>query len=390
MKKVKIILAVALMFTAGSADAQLGSKLKDKISGGGGKGKSYDDWTDADGVSGTYYTNEQIIDGQNTIGFQYTKEKEGTIVHELYVELGGKGYGSRPNSITCAMKEKYLTKYEFRYFYITGKDAIPLANNNHNFVFLEIEKDIYAFAEEGKVLCVAAKDAASFETYDTETAQVVFDQKMAKVNQEAMEKETAEWMKNEVYKNNVNKIVFATEDYHLMKRGYTNKRPEVNGKDFKTVLDMAKNMNYMAFFKFPPKTAYPGAEINIVYEMNGIKVSRTEIRKSSSAWSKMVPIVETKDFEYRQHSPRSLRSYNQYHSQWVQDYAFIYCLYQNKDQFMIGTEYDLNVKMYSSREGENVDLMAEGNVKLLYSSEAHTAFTEQNGIWEVFEKFLNE
>src|SRR5690606_33526832 len=106
-------------------------------------------------LSGTYYTSEQIIDRQNTIGWLFTKEKDGKIINNLFVELGGKGYGDRPNSIQFTLKEKYKTKYGFNYFYLTDKDCPGLANNSHSFVFMEIAENTYAFTEEGKVLCVA-------------------------------------------------------------------------------------------------------------------------------------------------------------------------------------------------------------------------------------------
>ncbi|MGV6861835.1 MAG: hypothetical protein ACWA41_08680 [Putridiphycobacter sp.] len=401
MKGINLILAGALMVFTGTASAQ---KFKDKVKNKAnalsqkatqGSYKKYD-FTDDSGISGTYFTNDQIIDRQNTVGFRYTKEKDGEIINELYVELGGRGYGDRPNSVTFTLKEKYKTKYNFNYFYITDKDCPNLANNHDNFVFMEISENVYAFAQENKVLCVAAKDSAKFADYDTETAQVLYDQNMAKANKEAMDKETEIWKKNAVYAKNIGKIVFATEDYHLMKRGYGNKPPMVNGKDFKTVLDMAGNMQYMAFFEYPPSVAYPGMELNIEYELGGQKTSRTELKAKSAAWSKMVKRLEANDFQYRHHSPRALRTYNQYHSQYVQDYAFMHVLYLNKDKFMIGQKYDLTVKMYTSRDGENGELIAEGVVQLLYSSEAHLAFNgdpdkpEKKAIWTQYEEFLDE
>ncbi|MDH5379742.1 MAG: hypothetical protein OEW75_02755 [Cyclobacteriaceae bacterium] len=403
MKKIKLVLTVALiglmgMSTAQSMKEKLAAKMASKMeksSKSGGKYKTYD-FTDASGISGTYFLNDQIIDRQNTAGFRYTKEKDGNIINNLYVELGGKGYGDRPNSMTFQLKEKYKTKYDFNYFYLTDKDCPNLANNQDEWLFVEISKDIYGFSQNGKVLCVASKDSANFSDYDTETAQVLYDQKMAKVNTEAMEKETAVWMKNAVYSKNVGKIVFAAEDWQLMKRGYENKPPMVNGKDFKTVLDMAGNMNYMAFFKFPPNEQFPGQEINIEFEMGGIKTNRTESRAKSASWQNMIKRIETKDFAYRQHSPKALRTYSQYNSQWIQDYAFMHLIYQNKDKFMMDEEYDLTVRMYSSRDGENGELIAEGVVKLKYTPKAHLAYAgdpdhpEKTSVFTFFEEFLDE
>lgn len=406
MKKITTALTLGTFFLFSiGANAQLG-KLKDKISGSGsgssgktekssgGGGKQYK-FEDPTGLSGTYYTSEQIIDRQNTIGWLFTKEKDGKIINNLYVELGGKGYGDRPNSVQFSLKEKYKTKYGFNYFYLTDKDCPGLANNNHSFVFMEIAENTYAFAEEGKVLCVAMKDVADFSTYDKETAQVLYDQNMVKVNEEAMQKVTDEWMANEVFAKNVKKVVFASEWYHLQKQGYANKMG-VDGKNFKTELDMKGNMNFMAFFENPPAVKYPGQQINIEYEMNGVKANREELRKSSAAWSNMVPILETKDFKYHQSSVRAIREYNQYQSAFVQDYAAIKVIYDNRSQLKVDQTYSFTIRFYTHKDGENGELIAEGTVTLKYTKEAKLVFEGDpakptvKGVFKQFEDFLEE
>ena len=406
MKKVRLILTVAFLSTAVVANSQtLKEKMQAKLdkanakmenaSKGKPKYKSYD-FEDPSGISGTYFVNVPVIERQNTIGFNFAKEKDGEIVNKLDVQMGGKSYGDRPNSMKCVLKEKYKTKFDINYFYMVDKDIISLANNHDDFVYMEIAPSVYSFTQNGKVISVLAKDSSQFSDFDIETAQVVYDQNMSKINAAAAEKETAVWMKNEVYAKNVNKIVFATEDYHLMKRGYGNKPPMVTGKDFKTVLDMAGNMQYITFFEVPPSVKYPGQEVNIVYEMGGKKTDRVEYRSKSAAWGKMIKRLETSDFDYRQHSPRALRTYNQYYSQFVQDYAFIQCLYMNKESFKEGQKYDLTVKMYTNRDGENGEIIAEGVVSLLYSKEAHLMFNgdpdkpEKVAVWTQFEEFLDE
>ena len=117
MKKIKLLLALGLIIGSTNVNAQtLKEKMQAKLdkanekmaaaAKGKKKYKQYD-YTDESGISGTYFTIEDIIDQQGTIGFQFTKEKEGEIVNKLYVNLGGKGYGDRTNSITCTLKEKY-------------------------------------------------------------------------------------------------------------------------------------------------------------------------------------------------------------------------------------------------------------------------------------------
>ena len=141
---------------------------------------------------------------------------------------------------------------------------------------------------------------------------------------------------------------------------------------------------------------YPGQQINIEFEMAGKKTSREALRKKSAAWSNMVKILETKDFEYRQSPTRSVREFNTYNSQYMQDYAAIQVLYDNKDKFKVGQTYDLTIKVYAHRDGENGDLLAEGTVKLKYTENAKKVFEgdpgkpEAKGVWAQFEAFLNE
>lgn len=405
MKKINVILAIGLAFSVSTLNAQsLKEKMQAKLdkanaklestSKGKAKYTTYD-YKDATGISGTYFTSVELVGRHQTTGFNYSKEENGEIVNKLKVDFG-KIQGA-PNSMTFRLKEKYKTKFDINYFYTTNVDVQGVSVNQH-WRLIQIAENTYAMTKDAspEVVSVLAKDSANFNDYDLETAQVLFDQQMGKINAAAMEKETAVWMKNALYAKNVGKIVFATEDYHLQKRGYGNKPPMVNGKGFTNQLDLVGNMNYMAFFKVPPSKMYPGQDINIEFEMGGKKTSRTVYRKKSAAWGKMIPRIETSDFKYRQHAPRSLRTYNQYHSQWVQDYAFIQLLYMNKDKFMIGQKYNLTVKMYSSRDGENGKLIAEGIVSLLYSDKAHLAFTgdpakpDKTPIWTQFEEFLDE
>ena len=403
MKKTRILLMIAIITCYGiSADAQL-AKLKDKVSGkssdksSGGPFADFNAETDELSMTGQYFS----LADKKAYGFRFVKEEGGKVVNSLhYFEKKG----SEPQA-KLSLKESYYSKNQVKLFYFWASasasgyvELIELAPG----VVAQIGSDRslndgpVALDATRTVKDVYAKDKASFETWDIETAQAKVEMVIASLNTEAMEKETATWMKNEVFSKNVGKIVFADQHYHLMKQGYSNKPPMVSADNFKTELDMSRNMNYMAFFKYPPKVKYPGQEINIEFTMLGQTTSRAELRKKSAAWSNMVKILETKDFDDRQHAPRALREYNNYAGQYVQDYAFINLLYLNKDKFMIDKSYELTVKMYSHRDGENGEVIAEGVVKLKYTLEAHEAFTgnpekpEEKSVWQLFEEFLDE
>jgi len=400
MKSMKTITILGCAVLMGTVSYGQFGKLKEKVGGGGGSSKSESGGafeylnaeTDELGMTGQYFS----LYDKKANGFKFVKESGGKIVNSLlYFEKKGDD-----PKLTLTLKEKYYTKNQVKMFYVWIN---PSANMYVE--LLEIAPGVLAqiggdrsqnddnpipLDAKRTVKDVIVKDKASFTAWDMETAQAQVDMIIASLNTEAMEKEGAKWMENKFYAANVGKVMFAINDYDLMKRGYANKLPEVSGESVQTVLDMNGNMNYMAFFKNPPKMQYPGQEINIVYEMNGVKTSRTELRGKSAAWGDMVKRLETKDFDYRQHAPRALREYNSYHSQYVQDYAFMYALYQNKDQFMIGEKYDVTVKIYVSRDGVDGDLLAQGTIKLLYSPEAHASYTKQSGVWSTFHDFLDE
>lgn len=400
MKKISMILALAaLIGLSMPANAQL-AKLKDKVagkSGGGGGFADFNNETDEMGLTGEYHS---LVD-KRSYGFRFVKEEEGKIVNKLdYYEKKGKA-----PQLSLTLKESYYSKNKVKLFFFWVN-----ANAAGYVEVIEVEPGILALTTQSsesanggpatldaqrKVKDVFAKNKESLATWDIETTQVKVDAIIGSLNTEKLEKETAEWMKNDVFAKNVGKVVFSNQWYNLQKQGYPHKLG-VDGKGFKTELDMAGNMNYMAFFKYPPKVKYAGQQVNIEYEMNGQKVNREEQRKKSAAWSQMVKILETKDFEYHQSSVRAIREYNQYQSQFVQDYAALQLLYNNKDKFKVGQTYDLQVRIYAHRDGENGDLLAEGTVKLKYTEECVKIYNgdpakpEAKGVWEQFEAFLNE
>lgn len=388
MKKMNIILTIALLFVYGfNSNAQIKGNFD-----------AFNAEKDELGITGQYFGK---VD-KKSFGFRFVKEADGKIVNELHYFEKKK---SAEPQLKLSMKESYYSKNKVKLFY-----AWVTASAAGYVEVIEVEPGILAQISQSsesanggpatldakrKVMDVMAKDQAKLEAWDIETAQAKVDMIIASLNTEKLEKEKAEWMKNEAYAKNVDKVVFAAQWYHLQKQGYPDKLA-VSGADFKTELDMAGNMVFMGFFSVPPSIKYPGQQINIEYEMGGKKTNRETLRKKSAAWSNMVPIVETKKFEYRQSPTRAIREYNQYQSQFVQDYAAIQCLYDNKDKLKVGQTYDFTVRMYAHRDGENGAVLAEGTVKLKYTAEAKIVFEgdptkpEQKGVFATFEAFLNE
>lgn len=407
MKHLTIILTLAIVCSFGYSSKAQFAKLKEKVSGdGSGKSKGsgsgnfeqFNQETDELGITGQYFGK---VD-KRSFGFRFVKEADGKIVNELHYFEKKK---STEPQLKLSLKESYYSKNKVKLFYnwvnSSAAGYVEVIEVDPG-VLAQISQSEYSsnggpapLEAKRKVVDIMTKDQAKLADWDIETAQAKVDMLIASLNTEKLEKEKAEWMKNEVYAKNIKKVVFAGQWYHLQKQGYPDKIA-VNGGDFKTELDMGGNMMFMAFFENPPKVKYPGQQINIEYEMNGQKVNRETQRKKSAAWSNMVKILETKDFEYRQSSTRSIREYNAYQRAYVQDYAAIQLLYNNKDKFKIDQVYQITIRIYAHRDGENGDLLAEGTVKLKYTQAAKIAFEgdpekpELKGVWAQFEAFLNE
>lgn len=388
MKKLKTILTLVWLVLCGT---QVQAQLK-------GNFDAFNAEKDEYGITGQYFGKKD----KKGYGYRFVKEADGKIVNELHYFEKKK---STEPQLKLQMKESYFTKNKVKLFYVWVN-----ANAKGYIELIEVEPGVLVQTTQSAesanggpatldakrtVFDVYIKDPGKFDSWDLETAQVKVDQIIESLNSEKIAKETEEWKKNEVFAKNMGKVVFAAQWYHLQKQGYPHKIG-VNGADFKTELDMGGNMMFMAFFEVPPKIKYPGQQINIQYEMNGQKIDRESMRKKSAAWSNMVKILETKDFEYRQSSTRSIREFNQYSSQYMQDYACIQLLYNNKAKFKVGQTYDITVRFYAHRDGENGDLLAEGTVKLKYTEKAKLVFEgdpskpETKGVWAQFEEFLNE
>lgn len=378
-----VAMAAAIIFSVQSVEAQsFKDKMKSKLE------KTYE-FEDETGISGHYFTNDQIIDRQNAIGFEFTKEEDGTIVNKLYVELGGKGYGNRPNSLTFTLKEKYKTKHGFNYFYITDKDCPNLANNHDLFTFIEIGESVYAFAQEEKVLCVAAKDKAKFEEFDTETAQVLFDQKMALINTEAIDKQRKKLMGFAAYKAYTGKMAFSSKLNTFNYR--SNEQPTEDPKNFKKELIIGEQGYWRAYLNKPLSISHPGAWFNISYELNGITTDREELRKKNSYYSKNIPRKDSGKQYFVTYVMSMIEKQNGFD---VWDIAFIDLLYQNKDKFEIGKSYELTVRLKAYKDGENIEDLAVGKVNLKYTEESKKLMSNNDpyklGIIQKYEKQIDE
>lgn len=383
----KSILVVAAVALAISSQGQKLSGLKDKLTkkdGGSTESKSgeeksrktikpYDkDFTDAKGISGAYYLSPAMLTGKDKLGrdayqdvfkWEYIHEEGGKIVVKLNMYFNEEG-----KFITMYLIEKYQERYGIKAF------------QNNDGEVLEIDTDVYALygTAEKKVTHVFAKDKAKLEVYDIETAAAKYDQKKSEIAAKESEKAAAKWMANETFKAMVGKIGFID---NYTKVSY-NRRDIITEKTdvFLATYDMGKPLYHRAYFKAPiTSSCGTDCEYNTVYEMEGIKTSRVELSKKSSKWSE--------NFKKREASEEFFTAAYTLMDDKVWDYAFIYCLYQNKDKFQNGKSYKLKVTFYSNRDGVDKDVMAEGTITLVYKNENKA---KMDLIFQQMDNFLNE
>ncbi|HLP11241.1 MAG TPA: hypothetical protein VK177_04855 [Flavobacteriales bacterium] len=365
MKKQLILLSL-LVAAATHTDGQKLNGLKDKLgkkdnaaasseSKGGKIIKPYGkDFTDSKGISGTYFCSPAMPAGKDKLGrdvaqdqfkWEYIHEESGKIVVKLNMY-----YNEEGKFITMYMIEKYNENFNIKAF-----------KSNQGEV-LEIDTDVYAFYDNElkKVAQVFAKDRAKFDVYDIETATAKYDQKKSEIGKKESEKEAQKWMNNETYKALVGKVNFVD---HYSKVSYNRTDLITEKADvYVTTWDMGKPLYHRAYYKAPiTATCGSDCEFNTVYEMEGIKTSRVELSKKSSKWSENFKKREANEFFF---SPAWTLQDDK-----VWDYAYIYCLYQNRSKFVDGKSYKMKVTFYSNRDGVDKDVMAEGTITLVYKKE---------------------
>jgi hypothetical protein len=197
-------------------------------------------------------------------------------------------------------------------------------------------------------------------TYDKETGAAKMQQILNKNKAGEIDALRAKWMKNDTYTKMVGKIGFM-DDYH--KVAYNQNDITEKPEAFMTSVELGKqSIFYRAYFKTPSAALCAGCEVNTTYEIEGVKVSRIEQRKKSSKWSNYIKQKFVTD-DFFTGAP-SIVSFQEN----IADYAFLYCIYQNKDKFKEGKVVKMKVTITTNQEGVDKDVLAEGTLSLVYKN----------------------
>jgi hypothetical protein len=240
-------------------------------------------------------------------------------------------------------------------------NSYPMAN--HRTSYTEVEKGVIVKIASGDnfetpvVTSVYAKDKAMLSTYDKETGLAKVQQIMNAANKEKYLAEKKKWLENETYKKMAGKIGFVK---HYNETGATygkiTEKPDV----FISSFDLNKKVYYRAYYDMPPTTlCSDGCAKNVIFEMEGKKVSLLELRKSNSKWSSKLK-KDSPDQDFFSMCPTL------YGEQYTSNYAFLYLLYINKEKFTGNKSFKIKMTITNNRDGVDTDILATGQINLEY------------------------
>ncbi len=327
-----------------------------------------DDFKDEFGYSGKYFsldtlwnkkdqfTQEKDLDFALALKWKFVREESGNVVNRLQ-----RYYGEELiDSYQFTLDEKSLEKNNIVIF---KQDY----GSNGNFFLVMLEKDVFGLAKVDyyknviiEYINTYSKDQTKLATYDKETGAAKMQQILNKNKAGEIDALRAKWMKNDTYTKMVGKIGFM-DDYH--KVAYNQNDITEKPEAFMTSVELGKqSIFYRAYFKTPSAALCAGCEVNTTYEIEGVKVSRIEQRKKSSKWSNYIKQKFVTD-DFFTGAP-SIVSFQEN----IADYAFLYCIYQNKDKFKEGKVVKMKVTITTNQEGVDKDVLAEGTLSLVYKN----------------------
>jgi hypothetical protein len=329
-----------------------------------------DEFKDEFGYSGKYFCSDTLwyekdqfdqkrdMDFATALKWKFIREENGNVVNKLQ-----RYYGERlmDAGYNFYLDEKSLEKSNMVIF---KQDYA----SNGNFFLMQLDKDVFGLAKVDhhkntiiEYIRTYAKDKSKFEVYDKETGAAKMQALMNEGKAKQLEAVKAKWMKNETYAKMVGKIGFL-DNYRKVayNQNEITEKPDV----FVSAIELGKqSIYYRAYFAKPGSAICAGCELNTTFEIEGVKVSRIEQRKKASKWSNLIKQKFVSD-DFFTGAP-SIMSY----SENIADYAFLYCLYQNKDKLKNGKALKLKVTITTNQEGIDKDILAEGTLTLNYKDE---------------------
>jgi len=391
MKKIQLLTVVALLTTtalntkaqgflkkmADKANAAANPKVETKKGPGLELIKPYaKDFNDDLGIGGNYLMSDTLwLNDDLSRGTVY-EEKKLNANNNFYYTTSVKIEFAREHEDKVVNALNFYSNEKSKPYYALTMDEKMKKNSNiiyfkgsQNYTVLEpgviVRTEMTPRAlgiMDQQVVTVYAKDPAKLAMYDKETALAKWQQIMMAGEKEKVKAEKAKWAANDVYKKMVGKIGFVK---HYNNTGWAYNKIDETMETFISSFDFDKKAYWRAYFDMPPNTLCPnGCDQNIIYEMEGVKVSTLELRKSSAAWSNKLGSKRPPDDRFLSACP-TLFDYNPVS---LSDYAFMYLIYQSKAKFTGDKSFKIKMTITNNNAGVDKDVVATGQINLEYKA----------------------
>jgi hypothetical protein len=248
-----------------------------------------------------------------------------------------------------------------------NKKKVVWFKESENTLF-ELAPGVFAIANKdgSQVGDVLAKDKNQLKDFDIETAKALIDEKTSELKSDADDAALQKMMKFNAFKNNLEKVIFVDNKNAIFSAyGEPKEDPKVHIKS----QVIGKPVWYNYYSKTNAMAKYgETAEINIEYEMEGVKKDRKSCAKLGRNWASSIPKVKTQD-RYMFLNGRSFCD----PSDKYYDYAFLSLMNDMNGKLLFGKSYNLKVTIYAYKDGANVGKLGEGVIAMKYEPESQAA-----------------
>lgn len=285
------------------------------------------------------------------IEIKFVGEENGSIANKLVLKWKG-------GELKALLDEKLYNK----------KKIVIFRQGEMNFIMLEMGVLALTDKDGTKVGDVLAKDKSKLKDFDLDTAKALVDELMGDLNAGVANEALAKLMKSATFKNNIGKVVFSDN-----KALFGNPYGLVEYEDKKHIKSQIIGRPiWFNFYTDVNVAAKYGksAEMNIEYEMEGVKKDRKSLSKLGRTWAESFKKIDATGDGYmftygRVAGDSNMRAF---------DYAFLALMSDMNEKLMFTRSYNMKVTVYVYKDGANVAKLAEGTIALKYELESKEKF----------------
>ena len=302
-------------------------------------------------LTGKYFAADGL-EYQNMMKMQ-KKQKE-----DIEIKFVGEENGSIANKLVLKWKGGELKALLDEKLYNKKKTAI-FRQGEINFIMLE--DGVLALTDKNgtEVNDVLAKDKNKLKDFDIETAKALVEQLMGELNAGETNAQLEKMMKSPTFKNNLGKVVFS-DSRALFQSPYG--LVEYDEKKHLKSQTIGKGIAFNFYTNINVEAKYgKSSEMNIEYEMEGVKKDRKSLSKLGRTWAESIPnISATHNFMFLNGRAIGIPATKSF------DYAFLALMSSLNSKLMFGRTYNMKVTIYAYKDGANVAKLAEGTIALKY------------------------